>query len=448
MESESGAGGAVACGLSNGVLQARRERAFARGLASATPIYVREARGSEIWDVEGRRYIDFASGIAVCNTGHLHRDVLAAAQAQLMRFSHTCLMVTPYEAAVALAERLNTLVPTRGPRKTTFVTTGAEAVENAVKIARAHTGRRGIIAFDGGYHGRTYMAMGLTGKLQPYKTGFGPFPSDVFRVPFPIPAQGVTDDDCLKALHTLFATDLPAGDCAAIIIEPVQGEGGFHPAGDGFLRSLRTLCDQHGILLIFDEIQTGIGRTGRLFAGQWSGVEPDMMTLAKGMAGGFPLAVVVGQADIMDAPAPGGLGGTYAGFPVACAAALAVLDVVERGNLADAALRIGALLADRLSALQRAHPDRISEVRADRGAMLAVELVTNGRPDPTLARGLTQACARAGLILLTCGFHGNAVRFLPALTISPQEIQDGLDIFCTCFDQLVDHGATKGTHHD
>jgi 4-aminobutyrate aminotransferase/(S)-3-amino-2-methylpropionate transaminase len=313
----------------NSSLQKRKENAFARGLANVAPVYVDKASGSEIWDVEGNRYIDFATGIAVCNTGHSHPKIVSAVKEQLDRFSHTCLMVSPYESAVILAEKLNQLAPGDSPKKSIFVTTGAEAVENAVKIARAHTGRRGIIAFNGGYHGRTSMTMALTGKITPYKNLFGPFPGDIFHAPFPVPVHGVSIDDALNGIEKLFKVDIEPQDVAAIMVEPVQGEGGFYPAPDEFLIRLRHLADEYGILLICDEVQSGFGRTGKFFASEHSGIEPDLITIAKGIAGGFPLAGVVGKEEIMDAPLPGGLGGTYAGSPIACAAALAVLDIIE-----------------------------------------------------------------------------------------------------------------------
>ena len=416
--------------------QQRKNAAMARGEGNIAPVFVDRASGSEVWDVEGRRYIDFGTGIAVCNTGHMHPKVKEAVSRQLERFSHTCVMVTPYDVAVELAERLNRIAPGDSSKKTMLVTTGAEAVENCIKIARAHTGRRGVIAFDGGYHGRTLMTLGLTGKITPYKNNFGPFPGDIHRAPFPIPLHGVSIEESRRALDMLFRTDIDPSDCAAIIVEPVQGEGGFYPAPDEFMRYLREVCDRHGIVLIADEIQTGFGRTGRMFACEHSGIEPDLMTVAKGIAGGFPLAGVVGKADIMDAPAPGGLGGTYAGSPVACAAALAVLDVIEEEGLIKRARNIGAVFAERLGALQEEFPDQIGDVRADRGAMVALELITSREPftpDPARTKALLSACYEKGLIVLTCGIYGNVFRFLPALTMSEEILKEGLGIFETCF---------------
>ncbi len=414
--------------------QARKSAAIARGQGNATSVYVERALNAEIWDVEGRRYVDFATGIAVCNTGHSHPAVVAAVQEQVGRFSHTCVMVTPYDSAVRLAEKLNDLAPGSSAKKTIFVTTGAEAVENTIKIARAHTGRRGVIAFNGGFHGRTLLAMGLTGKITPYKNLFGPFPGEVYHAPFPIPYHGVSTDDALRALRTLFKVDLAPEDCAAIIVEPVQGEGGFYPAPDEFLQALRHVCDEHGIVLVADEIQTGFGRTGRFFCSEYAGIEADLVTTAKGIAGGYPLAAVVGKAEIMDAPLPGGLGGTYAGSPVGCTAALAVLDVIEQENLVDRALAIGERAKARLLALQKKYPDVVGEIRAERGAMIAMELVSNGdatQPAADLTKRLVAKAADNGLILLSCGVNGNVIRLLPALTIPDEILDEGLSLLET-----------------
>jgi 4-aminobutyrate aminotransferase/(S)-3-amino-2-methylpropionate transaminase len=423
---------------SNHDLQGRRDAAFARGLGNQLPVYVDRARNAELWDVEGRRYIDFASGIAVLNTGHLHPKVQAAVARQLERFSHTCLMITPYESAVELAERLNRLAPGPGPKKAIFVTTGAEAVENTIKIARAHTGRSGVIAFGGGFHGRTFMAMALTGKVAPYKAGFGPFPAEVFHAPFPIPYHGVSVADSLAALEHLFKYDIEPARVAAIIVEPVMGEGGFYIAPPEFLQALRRLCDQHGIVLVIDEIQTGFARTGRMFAIEHAGVEPDLMTMAKSLAGGFPLAAVVGRAHIMDAPAPGGLGGTYAGSPIACAAALAVLDVIEEERLCERAARMGQAMAGTLREAARSLP-AIGEVR-NLGAMVAIELVKNGdphQPDADLTKALTKLAATKGLVLLSCGLYGNVIRFLAPLTTPDEILREGLGIVVESLRELT-----------
>ena len=428
---------------SNTEWQKRKEAAFARGLSNVAPVYVERARGSEIWDVEGNRYIDFATGIAVCNTGHSHPHIVAAVKDQVDRFSHTCLMVSPYDSAVVLAEKLNQLAPGDSVKKTLLVTTGAEAVENCVKIARAHTGRRGVIAFNGGYHGRTLMTMSLTGKITPYKNLFGPFPGEIFHAPFPIATQGVSIEDALKGLDNLFKVDIAPSDVAAFIVEPVQGEGGFYPAPDAFLQALRKLADLHGILLICDEVQSGFGRTGKFFASEHAGIEPDLISVAKGIAGGFPLAGVIGKADIMDAPLPSGLGGTYAGSPVSCAAALAVLDVIEQEGLVTQANHIGKYFGRRLNEIQKNHRDIIAEVRVNRGAMIAIELMHDGdrsRPNPELTRALVAEAHRQGLILLSCGFHGNVIRCLPALTISDELIDEGITILANSLEILTaDH---------
>ena len=424
----------------NAEWQARKVAAVARGQGNAAAIYVDRASNAEIWDVEGRRYVDFGTGIAVCNTGHSHPRVVAAVKEQLERFSHTCVMVTPYDSAVRLAEALNELAPGDSPKKSIFVTTGAEAVENTIKIARAHTGRRGVIAFNGGFHGRTLLAMGLTGKITPYKNLFGPFPGEVYHAPFPIPYYGVSVADSMKALNNLFKVDIAPSDVAAIIVEPVQGEGGFYPAPDEFLQGLRKLCDEHGIVLVIDEIQTGFGRTGRFFAAEYAGVEADIMTVAKGVAGGFPLAAVVGKAEIMDAPLPGGLGGTYAGSPIGCTAALTVIDIIREDGLVARALEIGKRFDARLKALQKKHPGVIGDIRTSRGAMMAIELVRDGdasKPDADLTKALVGKAADNGLILLSCGVNGNVIRFLPALTISDALIDEGLDILGKSLEALL-----------
>ncbi len=423
---------------SNSDLQQRKNKAIARGQGNMASVYVAKALNAEIWDVEGKRYIDFSSGIAVVNTGHSHPKVHDAAIAQIKNFSHTCVMVTPYASAVELAERLNAAVPIQDA-KSIFVTTGAEAVENAIKIARAHTKRSGVIAFNGSFHGRTHLCMGLTGKVIPYKAGFGPFPSSIYHVPFPIDYHGVTVEQSLAALDNLFHVEIEPEQVAAIIIEPVQGEGGFYPMPQGFLQQLRELCDQHGIVLIVDEIQTGFARTGKLFATEYHGIEPDLMTLAKGLAGGFPLAAVTGKTHIMDSPNPGGLGGTYAGSAIACAAALAVLDVIEEENLCDKATMIGELVTGHLSDMQAKHPDTIGQIR-HLGAMIAMELVKNGdadQPNPELAKALVAKASEKGLILLSCGVRSNVIRILTPLTIEVDILREGLQLLSEAFEALV-----------
>jgi 4-aminobutyrate aminotransferase/(S)-3-amino-2-methylpropionate transaminase len=413
----------------NADLARRRAAAVPRGVGNSLQVYAERASNAEIWDVEGRRLIDFASGIAVLNTGHLHPRVQAAIAAQLARLSHACFQVTPYENYVALAERLNELVPGSGPKKTIFLTTGAEAVENAVKIARHHTRRSAVIAFGGAFHGRTLACMSLTGKVQPYKAGFGALLPDVYHAPFPVEYHGIGTAQSLAALEQLFKADVDPERVAAIIVEPVQGEGGFYVAPAEFLRALRTLCDKHGIVLIVDEIQTGFARTGRMFAIEHSGVEPDLVTIAKSLAGGVPLAAVTGKASIMDSPPPGGLGGTYAGSPLGCAAGLAVLEVIESEQLCARADRVGTAVRARLHDLQSRWPC-IGDVRGI-GAMLAMELVKERRPDAPdaeLTKALVQAAGRRGLVLLSCGVHANVIRFLMPLTIPDTVLAEGLAI--------------------
>jgi 4-aminobutyrate aminotransferase len=412
----------------NAQIQARRTDAIARGVGMMTQVYADRAENAEIWDAEGQRFIDFASGIAVLNTGHRHPKVMEAVRGQLERFTHTCHQVVPYENYVALAERLNAIVPGPTPKKTVFVTTGAEACENAVKIARAATGRNAVIAFSGGFHGRTFMGMALTGKVAPYKLGFGAMPADVFHAPFPVPLHGVTEDDALVALDKLFKADVDPARVAAIAIEPVQGEGGFYQAPARFLRRLREICDEHGILLIMDEVQTGFARTGRLLATEHYDIEPDLVTMAKSLAGGFPLAAVTGKADIMDAPAPGGLGGTYGGSPIGIAAAHAVLDVIEEEGLCARADQLGARLKQRLESLRDDVPE-IADIRGP-GVMNAVEFneAATKSPDAAFAtRVRTEAFSR-GLILLTCGVYGNVIRFLAPITIQDEIFSEALDI--------------------
>lgn len=413
----------------NKQLLAVREAETPRGLGTQTTVFSDKALNAEIWDVEGKRYIDLAAGIAVTNTGHNHPTVVAAVEAQLKRFSHTCFQVTPYDVYVRLAERLNKLAPGPTPKKTIFLTTGAEAVENAIKISRRYTGRSGVIAFSGAFHGRTMMGMALTGKVVPYKVGFGPFPAEVFHIPFPIEYHGISMQDSLAALDKLFKSDVEPSRIAAMIIEPVQGEGGFYPAPVGFLEKLREICDEHGIVMVADEIQTGFGRTGKLFAVEHVGIEPDIMTVAKSLAGGFPLSGVIGKSDIMDSVEPGGLGGTYAGSPLGCAAALAVLDVIEEEHLCDKAQAIGVQIKSWAEQMQ-AVTDCVGDIRIT-GAMCAIEIVADNaadRPNAELTKAIAAKAASRRVIMLTCGVRGNVIRFLPPLTIGETLLGEALDI--------------------
>jgi 4-aminobutyrate aminotransferase/4-aminobutyrate aminotransferase/(S)-3-amino-2-methylpropionate transaminase len=408
-------------------LKVRKAAAVPQGVG-ARGIYVAKAENAEIWDVDGRRYIDFAAGIAVLNTGHRHPAVMAAVAQQAEAFAHTCFHVTPYESYVRLAERLNALVPGDFPKKTLFLNSGAEAVENAIKIARYYTKRSAIIAFSGGFHGRTHMTMALTGKVMPYKRGFGPLPAEVYHAEFPQAYRGITTEQALADLDRLFHGDVDPKSVAAIIIEPVQGEGGFNVAPADFLRALRKLCNEHGIVMIADEVQGGIARTGKMFSIEHSGVVPDLVTMAKGLGGGFPLSAVTGLASIMDAAHPGGLGGTYGGNPICIAAAHAVLDVVESEDLCAKATRVGATMRTHLEALAKTMPC-IGDVRG-LGAMVAFELVRDPEtrePDAELTAAILAHAEKRGLILLSCGTSANVVRLLAPLTIQDSVLAEGLD---------------------
>lgn len=415
--------------LNNAALMARRLAAIPRGVGASHEVFIARGENAEVWDVEGKRYVDFAGGIAVLNTGHRHPAIIEAVKAQLDHYTHTCFQVLPYEPYVELAERINALAPGNFAKKTLFLTTGSEAVENAVKIARSYTKRSAVIAFTSGYHGRTLLTLGLTGKVAPYKTGFGPFPSEIFHAQFPDALHGVSIDASIASVESIFKNDVEASRVAAIIVEPVQGEGGFNVAPAEFLQRLRALCDQYGILLIADEIQTGAGRTGTWFAVEQSGVAPDMITMAKSMAGGFPISAVVGRAEVMDAPAPGGLGGTYAGSPLACAAALAVLDVFTKENLLARSQELGARMVTRLKRMA-SNSSSVADVRG-LGAMVAFELCKNGdlhRPDADMAKRLCAEATQRGLILLSCGTYGNVIRILVPLTASDAIVDEGLAI--------------------
>ena len=411
-------------------LLARKQAALSNGLAIKS-IFAEKAEGSELWDAEGRRYIDFAAGIAVVNTGHRHPRVMAAVAEQAEKFTHTCFHVAPYESYIKLAEQLNDMVPGDAPKKTMLVSAGVEAIENAVKLARAFTGRSGVISFYGGFHGRTMMGLSLTARQTPYKRGFGPMLPEVFHAPFPNAFHGVSTEQALKAVERMFKSSIEPERVAAFLLEPVQGEGGFVIAPKEFLQGLRALADKHGILLICDEIQSGMGRTGKMFSIEHSGVVPDIITMAKGLAGGFPLSALTGRADIMDSANPASLGGTYGGNPIAVAAANAVLKVIDEEKLCEAAVRIGDLMTDRLNALAgRQGMEAIGDVRG-LGAMVAFELVTDrqtNNPDAALATAIIAEAQDRGLIMLNCGTRGNVIRLLPPLTTPDALVNEALDI--------------------
>ena len=414
--------------MNNKNLQQRRLDATPRGVGVMCDFYAQSAENSTITDIEGNQYIDFAAGIAVLNTGHRHPRLVQAVEAQLQAFTHTAYQIVPYESYVSLAEKINAVAPIDGKRKTTFFTTGAEAVENAVKIARAHTGRPGVIAFGGGFHGRTYMTMALTGKVAPYKKGFGPFPGSVYHAPYPCELQGISTADSIKAIERLFKADIDPTQVAAIIFEPVQGEGGFVVAPPEFVAAIRRICDEHGIVMSADEVQSGFARTGQLFAMDHYADKADLMTMAKSLAGGMPLSGVVGKAEIMDAPAPGGLGGTYAGNPLSIAAAHAVLDIIRDEQLCQRAAALGEQLRATLTDAQTGCPE-LAEVRG-LGSMIAAEFcdAATGEPNAAAAQRVQKKALEQGLLLLTCGQYGNVIRFLYPLTIPQDQFVKALDI--------------------
>ncbi|MBW6417175.1 4-aminobutyrate--2-oxoglutarate transaminase [Celeribacter sp. PS-C1] len=413
--------------MTNADLAARRVDAMARGVGVMTDHFITRAENAEVWDEDGNRLIDFAAGIAVVNTGHRHPKVMAAVKAQLDGFTHTCHQVLPYAPYVTLAERLNAKVPGAFDKKTVFVTTGAEAVENAVKCARAYTGRPAVIAFGGGFHGRTFMGMSLTGKVVPYKVGFGAMMPDVFHVPYPCALHGVSVDDSFAALDALFKADVDPARVAAVIFEPVQGEGGFYPAPAEFVTRLRALCDAHGMVMIADEVQTGFGRTGKLFAMEHYDVAADITTMAKGLGGGLPISAVTGKAEIMDAAAPGGLGGTYGGNPLGIAAGNAVLDVIEEEGLCARAEEFGNKLKAVLSNIQSTTPE-LADIRGP-GFMVAAEFMTaDGKPNAELTGKIRVEALKRGLVLLTCGVYGNVIRFLAPLTIDEPVFDEAMNI--------------------
>ena len=414
--------------MKNNELNDRRLQATPRGIGVMCNFYADKAENATVWDVEGNEYIDFAAGIAVLNTGHRHPKVISAIEKQLHAFTHTAYQIVPYEGYVALAERINQRVPIDGPAKTAFFSTGAEAVENAVKIARAYTRRPGLITFGGAFHGRTFMTMALTGKVAPYKIGFGPFPGSVYHVPYPSDLHGISTQDSLDAIERLFKSDIEAKQVAAIIFEPVQGEGGFNVAPKELVAAIRRLCDEHGIVMIADEVQSGFARTGKLFAMDHYADKPDLMTMAKSLAGGMPLSGVVGRAEIMDAPAPGGLGGTYAGNPLAVAAAHAVLNIIDNESLCARACHLGDRLSATLEEIQGTFPALVA-IRG-RGSMIAAEFndPQTGEPSAAIAQKIQQRALAQGLLLLTCGAYGNVIRFLYPLTIPDAQFDAAMKI--------------------
>ncbi len=416
----------------NASLKARRDDALPVGLPSKSGVYVAKAQNAELWDVEGKRYIDFIGGIGVLNAGHRHPKVVAAIKKQAEEFIHTSFGIAQYEVYVELAERLNKLAPGPSKKKTALFNSGAEAVENAVKFARRITGRPGVIAFEGAFHGRTLLATTLTGKAKPYKIGFGPLVPAIFHSPYPDVYHGVSVESCVRHLDQIFKMSIPAEEVAAIIVEPVQGEGGFNAAPAEFLQHLRKIADQHGIILIADEIQSGMGRTGKMFAFEHAGVEPDLLCVAKSIAAGLPLSALVGKAELMDKIAAGGMGSTYGGNPVACAAALAVLDVFEEENLLQRANEIGAKVAASWRALQngvaKGHFGDVRQV----GGMIAVECVKDGdpmKPNGDLAAKIQAEARDRGLIMTTAGAYAQCLRCLVPLTISDKMLDEGLAIF-------------------
>ena len=411
-------------------LNARKQQATPRGVGVMCQWYAEKAENATIWDAEGNQFIDFAGGIAVLNTGHRHPKIIAAVTEQLTKFTHTAYQVVPYESYISLAERINERAPIEGAAKTSFFSTGAEAVENAVKIARAHTGRHGIVTFGNGFHGRSFMTMAMTGKTAPYKRDFGVMPAGVFHARYPVESKGVTVNDAIQSVEDIFAEDIAAHDVAAIVLEPVQGEGGFNVVPAEFLTRLRTLCDQHGILIIADEVQSGFARTGKLFAMNHYETKADLITMAKSLGGGFPISAVVGRVDVMDAPNPGGLGGTYAGNPIAVAAAHAVIDVIESEGLCDRANELGTELVAVLNTI-KASSNVVTDIRA-LGSMVAVELETADQ-----AKAIQNYAMQNGLLILTCGRYGNVIRFLYPLTIPTEQFREALAILKQGFATLT-----------
>ncbi|MCH4562653.1 MULTISPECIES: 4-aminobutyrate--2-oxoglutarate transaminase [Halomonas] len=424
--------------MNNAQLNELKQRYVANGAASPATAFADRAENAQVWDADGNRFVDFAGGIGVLNIGHRHPKVVQAVKDQLDRVMHTCQTVMPYEGYVKVAEKLSQVTPVRGHAKVMLANSGAEALENAVKIARAATGKNNVICFDGGYHGRTFMTMAMNGKVAPYATDFGSMPGNVFRAPYPVPYHGVSEDEALRGLKMTLKTDANPRDTAAIVLEPVLGEGGFYPAPASFLKAIREICDEHGMLMIVDEVQSGFGRTGKLFAIEHSGVEPDIIAMAKSMADGMPISAVVGTDKHMDASGPNSLGGTYTGSPVSCAATLAVLEVFEQEGILEKSQALGDKLAKRFAQWQQTF-DCVDNGR-NMGAMAAFDLVAdkaNHTPDADLAGALCKRAREKGLILLSCGLYGNTIRFLMPVTIEDEVLEEGLDILEESLRELV-----------
>nr|WP_281494731.1 4-aminobutyrate--2-oxoglutarate transaminase [Marinobacter sp. S6332] len=423
--------------VSNKELQALKERYVAAGVASPNEQFADHATNAELWDADGKRMIDFAGGIGVLNIGHRHPKVVEAIKAQLDKLMHTCQTVMPYEGYVRLAQKLSEVTPVKGHAKVMLANSGAEALENALKIARAATGRTNVICFNGGYHGRTFMTMAMNGKAAPYQTDFGPMPGSVYRAPYPVPYHGVTEEDALRGLEMTMKADSPANQTAAIVLEPVLGEGGFYAAPTNFLKALRKICDDNGILLIVDEVQSGFGRTGKMFALEHSGVEADIITMAKSMADGMPISAIVGTDKVMDSSGPNSLGGTYTGSPTACAAALAVFEVFKDEDILGKSISLGEKLNQRFSQWQEkfTHVDNVRGL----GPMAAFEMVESKEsrtPRPDLAAEITKKAKEKGLILLSCGMFGNTLRFLMPVTIEDSILEEGLAIVEECLKEV------------
>jgi 4-aminobutyrate aminotransferase/(S)-3-amino-2-methylpropionate transaminase len=426
--------------MTNQEFEARRDKAVARAIAYSSTFVADRAENAEVWDVEGKRYIDFCGGIGCQNVGHRNSQVVTVIKDQLDRLTHTCFQVTPYKSYIELAERLNALLPGDFAKKSLFFSAGGEAVENAIKIARYHTRRPALITFTNGYHGRSYMGMALSARMVPFKEGFGPFPGEIYRLPFPDDFHDVTLEDTKRAFETLFRSDCPPDQIAAMFFEPVQGEGGYNIATPEFLDYLRALCDEHGIVLVADEIQTGMGRTGKMFAMEHYGISPDLTCIGKSIGGGLPISGIVGKADIIDSVPPGGLGGTFGGNPIACAAALAVLDEIEQENLLQRGLDLGTQIDDRLRKMaQRNAFDCIGDVRA-LGCMNAIEIVTDRdsrEPNGDLTAKIAAKALNNGLILVTAGPARNVIRLLVPLSASAHLVDEGLDILETSLEEAL-----------